>query len=274
MRYNGLAQNGSFVQDQRHLSKTETFQAVQPSMLAEVMSSFGFDLVHLKTGRARLADRAAHQTTLARYRSRDAFGVNGSFYDILIKVPHLYGAIEARAGFFRGVCANQWNSGDLFDRIKVRHVGDPVSELNSLIPKLVSQREAFVDLIKSMQAKDVSPSQLVQLSKDIAHLRLADNKSIVKNVQYENLLKVRRSEDNASDLFTVINVIQENVMRHGIKYQVETTDQNGIAYLRNQVARPVMRTRQGEIETVRSMELNGSIWDIATKLLQNEKAAA
>lgn len=274
MRYNGLAQNGSFVQDQRHTTKTETFVPIQPAALAELMAAFGFDLVHLKTGRARLADRAAHQTTLARYRSKDAFGVNGSFYDILIKVPHLYGAIEARAGFFRGVCANQWNSGDLFDRIKVRHVGDPVSQLNALIPKLVSQREAYVDLIKSMQAKDVSPNQLVELAKEVAHLRLADNKSVIKSVQYENLLKVRRPEDNQSDLFTVINVIQENVMRYGIKYQIETTDQLGLTTVRNQVARPVMRTRQGEIETVRSMELNGSIWDVATKLLQTEKKAA
>lgn len=274
MRYNGLAQNGSFVQDQRHATKTEVFQAVQPSMLAELMAAFGFDLVHLKTGRARHADKAQHQTTLARYRSKDAFGINGSFYDILIKVPHLYGAIEARAGFFRGVCANQWNSGDLFDRIKVRHVGEPLSELNTLIPKLVSQREAYVDLIKSMQAKDVSANQLVSLAKEIGDLRLSQVGSVVKNVQYDNLLKVRRVEDNQSDLFTVINVIQENVMRHGIKYQVESQDQNGIAYLRNQVARPVMRTRQGEIETVRSMELNGSIWDVATRLLQNETKAA
>lgn len=265
-----VSQNGSFVQDQRHLSKSEKFVAVQPSQIATVLNDHGFDLVHLKTGRAKLEDRQNHQTTIARYRSRDAFGVDGAFFDLLFKVPHLYGAIEARLGFFRGVCANAWNSGRLVERAKIRHVGDTLQQIDTLIPFLVSQREAMVDQIRLMQSRNVTPDQLAYLAKEVAHLRLRDalNNVTVENIQYNNLITPRRQEDTGSDLYSVINVLQENVMRFGLRYQTVSQDENGISNVRNLVARPVMRNRQGEIESVRSMDLNGSIWELAQNLLK------
>lgn len=259
-------QNKSFLQDQRHLSKTETFVPVCPKDLATFMDSFGFDLVHLKVGRARKPDRVEHQTTFARYRSRDLFDIQGLFYDIIVKVPHLYGAIEVRSGLFRGACANQWALGQLFERFKVRHVGDPISELNGLIPQVVAQREAIVDSIRAMCARTVSPNEIAELAKQVADLRLDGLNA--KNVQLEALVKPHRSEDMESNLFTVINVLQENVMRYGLKYQVESQRPDGSVYFRNQTARPVMRNRSGEIETQRSLDLNGSIWDLASNLLK------
>jgi len=42
----------SFVQDQRHTTKSQRFSAVQPSHIAAVLDNHGFNLVHLKSAGA------------------------------------------------------------------------------------------------------------------------------------------------------------------------------------------------------------------------------
>lgn len=252
----------SFVQDQKHGTKSDRFQAIQPAKIAEVLDAHGFDLVHLKTGKAKSPDRADFQTTVARYRSRDGFAIDGLGFDIIFKVPHLYGALQGVLGLFRGTCANQLNVGTHFENIKVKHVGNPYEDLNSLIPRLVAQRESLIETVQLMQARDVTPNELIQLANDVARIRLSDVSSNVVNIQTADLLKVRRQDDAKNDLFSCLNVIQENVLRYGVRYQVQTQDENGVVNLRNQTARKVRE------ESVRAIDLNASIWDAATKLLK------
>jgi hypothetical protein len=251
----------SFVQGQKHETKSDRFQAIRPAMIAEVLDGHGFDLVHLKTGRAKSQDRQDFQTTVARYRSRDGFGVDGSSFDLIFKVPHLYGSLQGVLGLFRGTCANQLNVGKWFDSIRVKHVGNPYQELDRLIPELVAQRESLVETVKMMQSRDVTPSELVQLAQRIAEIRLQDCQNVTK-VEIADLLKVRRQDDAKNDLFSCLNVIQENVLRFGLRYQINSTDQNGVQTIRNATAR-----RVGP-ETVKAIDLNASIWDAATELLK------
>lgn len=251
----------SFIQDQKHVTKSDRFQAIKPSMIAEVLDAHGFDLVHLKTGKAKTADRADFQTTVARYRSRDGFAIDGLSFDIIFKVPHLYGSLQGVLGLFRGTCANQLNVGTHFESVKVKHLGNPLQELDSLIPRLVAQRESLVETVKMMQSRDVTPSELIQLAQDVASIRLQGIDNVAK-VEIQDLIKVRRQDDAKNDLFSCLNVIQENVLRFGLRYQITSVDQNGIQTIRNQTARKVRE------ESVRAIDLNASIWDAATKLLK------
>lgn len=255
------AQNGSFVQDQRHCTKSERFQPIQPALIRDVLDGHGFDLVHLKSGRAKSPDRADFQTTVARYRGRDQFEIQGLSFDLIFKVPHLYGALVGVLGLFRGVCANQLNVGQWFECAKVRHTGNPIEELNSLIPRLVAQRAELVELVRSMSARTVTPQELASLAQTVAVARLADTQNVTR-MHAADLLKPRRAEDQGNDLFTCLNVIQENLLRRGFRYQTETVDAQGITLVRNGTAR---RVRE---ESVKAIELNASIWDAATQLLK------
>ena len=155
----------SFVQDQTHMSKSLTVMShIQPSQVAEVLKDHGFDLVGLKSGRGRVADRLDHQTTIARYRSNTDLLIDGLSMDIMFKIPHLTGKLEGRLGFFRGVCANQWNAGKLFETIKFAHLGDVQNELNAAIPRLVAQRAELIDTIRLMQARTVTGLELATLA--------------------------------------------------------------------------------------------------------------
>ena len=252
----------SFVQDQKHASKSDKFVAIQPSQIATVLADHGFDLIGLKSGRAKDPSRADHQTTIARYRSNAAFEVKGLNLDIMFRVPHLYGALEARLGFFRGVCANQWNMGQLFQVEKVRHTGDALSQIDTLIPRLVAQQASLIEMIQLMQARNVTPEELTQLATDVAQARVSDIEN-VSQIKTVDLLRPRRQDDTASDLFTVANVLQENATRFGIRYQTKTVNpETNVVSIRDYTSRRVNEA------SVKAIQLNASIWDIATKLVK------
>lgn len=255
-----VSKSTSFLQDAKHDSKSERFKVIQPAHIETVLNDHGFDLVHLKTGQSKKQDRQAFQTTIARYRSRDNFEIEGLNMDLIFKVPHLYGRMVGVLGLFRGVCANQLNVGTHFNVIKVGHVGDPLSQLDTLIPSLVAQRAQLIETVNLMRARDVSPSELVELAREVAQIRLNDVENI-KKIEIQDLLRVRRQDDAKNDLFSVMNVIQENIIRFGLRYETTSLDENGVERSRNMVARKV------KTESVKAIDLNASIWDAASKLL-------
>lgn len=252
--------NTSFVQTDKHLTKSDRFKCITPAEIASVMDAYGFDLISLKTGRAKNPDRADFQTTIARYRARDNFEVLGCNFDIVFKVPHLYGALKGMLGMFRQVCKNGLIVGRDFEMIKVPHLERPVVELNTLIPMLVAQRTKLVEQVKSMQGIQVTKQQLAQLAETVAKIRL-DGVENITRIEAADLLRPRRNEDVGSDLFTVLNVLQENALRYGMRYQTAKPDENQVLQYRNMTTRRVSET------AVKSIDLNASIWDAAAKLL-------
>lgn len=257
----------SFVQDSRHPSKSVRFVPVQPSQICDVLAGHGLFLNHLKTGKARSAERANHQTTIARYVAEDSADMvsvlgQGSTLDLLVKSPHLTGSIELRLGFFRGTCANQWNAGKLVESVKISHLGDCLTELNRAIPALVARREELAEQIRAMGARKVSGSELAMLTERVAALRLAGTENAV-NVQRRDLLTAHRSDDRRDDLFTVANVLQENALRYGIRYQQAAMDNRGRPTMRD------IRTRKVVETTGSAIDLTGSIWEEAAKLLDS-----
>jgi Domain of unknown function (DUF932) len=263
---------GSFVQDQAHLTKSAKFVAIQPSQIAEALQPSGFELVSLKSGKAKNEDRQNHQTTIARYRSNHELTIGGAHMDLVFKVPHLYGSLQAFVGTYRVICSNGLVTGTkFFEAQRIRHQGDALAQLETLIPTLVSKHDQLVDTIQEMSARNVTPVQVAEFVREVAHMRLGVESSLaessIKAIQYSDLMRVWRSADAGQDAFSVLNVVQENVMRFGLRYQTQTIDDQGGMQVRNVTARPVTRNGQGDTESVRSVDLNASIWDSAAKIL-------
>lgn len=261
----------SFTQDERHNSKSAKFVPVQPSWGAEILREHGYFLKSLNMGRARKLDNAQHQTTIATYQNETPQAVGDIFARITLKIPHIYGAIVPYWGFLRLSCLNgnalklnHTNVG------RIPHTGDALSQFESTVREMVAGVSELNDSIRSMMARQVNASQVADFVREIATLRLGD---AARNVQYADLLKVRRATDSGTDAFTTYQVVHENLMRYGIRYQTETTDQNGIINIRQMVARPITRSNRGEIETVRSVDLNASLYDSAIQILMGGKAA-
>jgi hypothetical protein len=75
----------------------------------------------------------------------------------------------------------------------------------------------------------------------------------------QQLLRTRRIDDNANDMYTVMNVIQENALRGGISYMTQNNRVNTM--------RPISDVR-------RNLGINQTVWNKAEELMTVVKEAA
>jgi hypothetical protein len=121
-------------------------------------------------------------------------------------------ALTFRMGFFRLVCSNGLIIGsDLIPQIKVRHTANGLLKLNDSVEELMQWRTVAMDNIDKMSSKKLSSEEFEALVMNSAKIRMGEKFSD----KIVPLFETKRYEDNSRDLFTVFNVIQENVMRTG-----------------------------------------------------------
>ena len=256
----------SFAQDQKHVSRSEKYVQIQTADIGQKLLSLdaGFVLGHVKTGRARKPENAHHQVNISRFQKPDdeiqRLCGNGSTLDILVRNVHLGGCLEFRLGFFRGFCANAWNTGTGVTSIKVRHTGDALEKIEELLPRIVAQRDEMIDLIKSMQARNVSPLEIAQLTKTVIDARLADTENL-DSVDYAFAMRPMRKEDAAPTLFNVINVLEEKA-RLGIPYTTKTVNDQNETVIRQRT------TRRLDSASNKAFDLAGTAWETAVQFLK------
>ena len=130
---------------------------------------------------------------------------------------------------------------------------NPESQLN--------WENCFSHMEKQLGAEKMSQIKLSNDEKlyfaEAAHSLRFDDSPIGQIVTPDKFLKVRRSEEaNASDLFSVFNVVQENVIKGGL---------TGYARERGQFK----RVRSREVKGIdQNIKLNKALWTLAEKMLQ------
>jgi hypothetical protein len=251
----------SYLQDTRHAQVSEKFQVIQPASVGNALAEKQFKLVSCITGKGRDADKLGFQRTISRYRSDNAFEIEGLSLDIIYISKHLgRGCDELRLGLFRGVCANQWNVGTLFELIKFRHTGNVLDDIQTGIAAVLGQRDKLIETIVKMQNRILTAGEIETLAKRYADIRLAGKENVIK-VDFRRLGTVRRAADQFPDLFTVANVLQENVVRYPLAYDVTSHDGQGNEYARH------MTTRRLRESSAQLVDLNGQLFDAAMELV-------
>lgn len=259
----------SYVQSDRHAQVSNSFQPIQASAVGDAIKQRGFDLVGLKTGKGRLPANQDFQRTVSRFRALESVPeLNGLNLDILYQSKHMgRGADEFRLGFFRGVCANQWNMGTLFASIKIKHNDGATLAVEQALESIMAQRARLVDCIKHMQATTLNADQIDELAKKYADIRLGGRGDDIVSVDYRVLSAVNRPEDAKTDLFTVANVLQENAIRNTLTYKVNDMDTNGAKVVN------IKKTRPMRENSTALVDINGRFFDAAFNVVALNMAA-
>lgn len=136
-------------------------------------------------------------------------------------------ALTFRMGFFRLVCSNGLIIGnDLIPQIKVRHTQNGLLKLDDSIEELLEWRTVAMDNIQKMENTKLNSDQIAEFQKLAAKIRLGEKYSD----KLIPLFDAKRWEDKREDLFSVFNVIQENVIRTG--FYVQDTETNAYSKVR------------------------------------------
>mgnify|MGYP003383587437 CR=1 FL=1 len=160
-------------------------------------------------------------------------------------------AYQLRMGLFRVVCTNGMIvSRGAFPAFCVSHRGNVVDEVVAAALNIAERFDELAGQVERMESRSLFMDELIGFAERALMLRFDD--VLQAGMQPSALLAVRRVDDAGNDLWSVLNRVQENLMRGGLN--------------RRSATGRLTRTRC--ISSIREdVRINSGLWDMASGLL-------
>lgn len=200
-------------------------------------------------------------THLLRFRRIDNdITVGDSVVEILLKNAHdRSSAFVLHAGIFRMACANGIVIADnTFNKLSVRHGKNIVGDIIEGSCQVIKEVPAICQTVEEMQATELSPQERAIFAKTaytFAHGERDENMLTSDESIVNQVLRTKRQADTGKDLWTTFNVIQENIIKGGVR----TAKVNDKGRVRRSTKRAVKNIDK-------NIKLNKAIFEMATQM--------
>jgi len=247
--------------ESKHESRSDRYGYIPTSTILEALRESGFAPTTVMQARARTADRKDFTKHLLRLRRTDdlGYGMPDVHEVVLVNSHDGTSAYKLYGGVFRIACTNGLVVGDIDSTMSVRHQGDIVGQVVEGTLELAEESEEVMEDIKEMKSIELSrPEQLLLAEYSMkARFDLDEGEAgeTTQEVIYQpaDFLRVRRGEDRSNDLYTTMNVLQENLIAGGVS----------------------RRDRRGQKHTTReikgidqNVKTNRLLWQFAAKMME------
>lgn len=244
-----------------HESRSDRFRAIPTIEILRGLAKEGFSVVAVKQSIARDAGKAPFTKHLIRMRRLDdavKYSVGDNVLEMLLRNGNDgSSAYDLMGGMFRVRCLNSLVAHtSTIDSIKVRHSGDVMGKVIEGTYRVVQEADKLLAAPADWSTVNLKRDAQIAFAKAAHVLRFADaDGNVTTPVAPERLLHARRAGDNAADLWTTFNVVQENVIRGGL---------HGIGRNANGQTR---RTTTREIKGIdQDVKLNKALWVLAEEM--------
>ncbi len=250
-----------------HDSRSTRYAYIPTKNVLDGLSREGFYPVAARQARTRDRSRQDFTKHLIRLRREgDTFSDVGDVIPELVLVNSHDGSssYHLMAGLFRLVCNNGMVVDDAqIASIRVPHKGDVVGDVIDAAFTVVEQSASSLESAEQWSQLQLSPPERQALAESAHVLRFADAEGNVNTpIEPDQLLQPRRYGDRAQDLWTTFNVVQENVIRGGLR----GFDQDDTGRRRRRTSRAVKGIDQ-------DVKLNKALWTLASKMADLKDAA-
>lgn len=207
--------------------------------------------------RVRTESRMGFQKHLLRFRRAEQMQTLDEWNaELVLTNSHDAGcAYIMQVGIYRRLCSNGLVvSDDSFEAMRFRHSGlrvENVIEASFQILEYIPRINQSIDRFRNCL---LSEDKQIEFARQALLLRYDSLESAP--VEPKTVLTTRRVEDQANNLWTVFNTVQENLVRGGISDS--------------------RRDRRGKLRTMRSLRgidsrvfLNKALWSLAETLVTN-----
>jgi hypothetical protein len=155
-------------------------------------------------------------------------------------------------GIYRLVCGNGLIVGNpLFSR-SVIHKGNAIEKVLEAATDLIEISPISVKTIKEWEKIELSDKQKEIYSESAKMLKWDKDEEI--NILPSQLLRSRRYEDKKNDLWTTFNVIQENIIKGGLRYR-KSNDKR-------------LNSTRGTSSITENVRLNTALWNLTEKMAE------
>lgn len=250
-----------------HESRSDRFSPIPTIDIIDGLRREGFDPFFATQSRTRVQGKENYTKHMLRMRHQSMANSDGQAFEIiLVNANDGTSSYQMIPGFFRFVCANGLMVGDTFDEVKVRHSGNAMDEVIEGAYTVLDEAPRVCDQVNRFQGLQLIESEQQAFAEAAHILRFPDaHKDVEKTdapITAEALLRPRRRDDLAPNLWTTLNVVQENVIRGGQRGRVRGS--NG-------------RIRRASTREVKGIDqnkaLNRALWTLAERMTELKAAA-
>ena len=232
-----------------HESRSRRYSYIPTAQVLSELRKEGFQAFMVCQARVRHEDRREY--TRHMLRLRHASQINGAEANEIILLNSHDGSssYQMLAGMFRFICTNGLVSGDSLADIRVPHKGRVAVHVIEGAYEVLDGFERVEHSREAMQSITLSDGEAEVFARSALVLKYDDGKALP--ITESQILEPRRSDDQRSDLWSIFNRVQENLVKGGLA----SRSANG----RSQRTRPV----QGIDQNIR---LNRALWLLADEL--------
>lgn len=258
----------SIFADAPHASRSSRYAYIPTARVIDGLRGEGFQPVKVQVARVRDAGRKGFEKHLIRFRHVDTLAKLDEVHPEIVLVNSHDGSTSYKlmAGMFRLVCANGLVIADgHVDEVCIKHTGSNiVGDVIEGSYRVLKQAALGVESAGAWANIQLAEPEQMALAIGAHHARFADaNGDVNTPIQPAQLLRARRGSDQRSDLWTVFNRVQENVIRGGLHGLAVDADGR-----RRRVSTREVKGIDGNVN------LNRAMWKMAQHLAACKTGAA
>ena len=207
--------------------------------------------VSVSEAKVRDEDKEGYQQHLVRFRHfDDLLNPQDNAVELLLFNSHDRSkSFSISAGIYRFVCANGLVIADsVFESYKIKHLGDRENDVAAAVANITAIKPKLMQKIDKLESVELTQLEKESFARSAIPLRFDKH----LQVNHTDLLIPHRDDDKSNSLYTVLNVIQENLLRGNISGTNRETGR---------------RFTSKEITSIsKDVVVNQGLWDIAERI--------
>lgn len=237
--------------EQAHNEVSDKYHFIPTIDVVEEIRANNWYPVSVSQANVRDEDKEGCQTHLVKFRHMDdLLNPQENAVEILLFNSHDRSkSFSISAGIYRFVCSNGLVVADsVFETYKIKHLGDRDNDVANAVMNITLIKAKLMNKIKKLEDIQLSQQEKESFAKTSLPLRFEEH----LEVNHIDLLKPHRDEDKKDDIYTILNVIQENLIRGNVTGVNKDTGR---------------KFTSKEITSIKKdVEVNKGIWSIAERL--------
>jgi hypothetical protein len=244
----------SVLATEAHQSRGDRYAFIPTIDVLDGLRANGFQPYEVRQTKCRDEGKKEHTKHMVRLRHADSI-VGQEVPEIILLNSHDgSSSYQLLAGLFRFVCANGLIAGDVCNDIRIRHSGNVVDDVIEGSFTVLDNLKEVGSRVDQYKAITLAEPEKLLLANAVSEIRWDDEAPVTP----EALLRPNRWDDRKSDLWSVANTLQENIINGGVRGRAKTG------------RRLHTRAVNGVNENVR---LNRAIWTLTDRFAQLKVAA-
>ena len=205
--------------NEAHEKTSNKYKFIPTIQVVDILRNQGWEPVQAFESRVRNESRQGFQKHSIRFAQtgNSELIVGDTRPEILLTSAHDgTAAFNFHAALFRMICSNGMVVADTtFQKVGVRHMGFAEEDVIDATYKIVNEVPQIAQSVETFRGVELTNDEQLAFAEAAIKLRWADTGT--EPVTADRLLGRRRYDDQGKDLWKTFNVVQENLIKGGLR---------------------------------------------------------